>query len=130
MRATLTFVAAEIAAICAGGASDVTAVHDVSGGGLATALAEMAASTGRGLRASIGEHAELFTEFPGRFVMATSDVAAFSARAASAGVAVEQLGVVSGSRIELGAFVSLDVAEVASRRDGALERQMDAALAN
>ena len=35
-------------AICAGAPSDVTAVHDVGGGGLAVALAEMAASTGVG----------------------------------------------------------------------------------
>ena len=36
----------EVARICAGEASDVTAVHDVGGGGLATALAEMAAVDG------------------------------------------------------------------------------------
>jgi len=38
---TVRFVAGEVAAICAGTASDVTAVHDVGGGGLAVALAEM-----------------------------------------------------------------------------------------
>jgi phosphoribosylformylglycinamidine (FGAM) synthase-like enzyme len=35
-------------AICAGNESDVTAVHDVGGGGLALALAEMVAVTGHG----------------------------------------------------------------------------------
>src|ERR1700722_14858718 len=35
LKATIDFVTGEVAAICAGEASDVTAVHDVSGGGLA-----------------------------------------------------------------------------------------------
>ena len=48
-RPSVSFVAGEVARICAGEASDVSAVHDVGGGGLAVALAEMAAATRRGV---------------------------------------------------------------------------------
>ena len=125
LRATFDFVTAEVAAICAGGESDVTAVHDVSGGGLATALAEMAAATGIGVNvAQLAGHGELFAEFPGRFVVATSKADAFVARAHAAGVPVTLLGMVGGSRVQLGSLVSLDVAEVSSRRGGALEHAL------
>jgi len=115
------FVVDEVSRLCAGRASDVTAVHDVGGGGLATALAEMAATTGVGLDvAEPFEHAELFSEFPGRFVMATSDPEAFGARCAAAGVPLFVLGIAGGDRIKIGA-VDLDVSEIESRRRTALE---------
>jgi hypothetical protein len=69
------------------------------------------------------EHAELFTEFPGRFVMATSDPAAFGARCASAGVPLLVLGIAGGDRINIGS-VDLDVREIASRRRTALEEAL------
>ncbi len=116
------FVTAEVASICAGNPSDVSAVHDVSGGGLAGALAEMVAATRRGVRADALEgHAELFSEFPGRFVVATSNVEAFSERAAAAGVPVAVVGTVGGERLHLGDLVNIEVAEIAARRGGALE---------
>ena len=55
-------------------------------------------------------HAELFTEFPGRFVMTTNDVAAFTARAALAGVPVTRLGPVGGANLRIGSVVDLAVA--------------------
>jgi len=121
----IDFVVAEVSRICAGLASDVTAVHDVGGGGLAGAIAEMVATTGLGVEVSqVGSHAELFSEFPGRFVMATSDVEAFEARAGS--LAVSRLGTVGGSRLVLGSWIDLSVDEVAKRRSGALEAALDA----
>jgi phosphoribosylformylglycinamidine synthase len=119
---TVRFVAGEVAAICAGTASDVTAVHDVGGGGLAVALAEMVAVTGVG--AEVGEllgHGELFSEFPGRFVMTTSDVEAFSARAQAAGVAWARLGTIGGSRLRVEGAIDLSVGDIAARRRDALE---------
>ncbi len=118
---TATFIAREVAAICAGRDSDVTAVHDVGGGGLATALAEMVAATGLGLVAHepVG-HAELFAEFPGRFAVATSDVDALTGRCVSAGVPLVVLGRVGGDRLRLGS-VDLEVGVIAQRRAGALE---------
>jgi len=65
LAAAIDFVAGEIASICAGVSSDVTAVHDVGAGGLATALAEMVAVSqlGAGI-VELEGHAELFSEFP------------------------------------------------------------------
>ena len=126
LTSAFEFVAGEVSRICAGQTSDVTAVHDVGGGGLALALAEMAAVTGEG--AAIDElsgHGELFSEFPGRFVMATSDVAAFSARAAGAGVPVVTLGTVGGSRLRIGSAIDLPVSDISSRRSDALEDALD-----
>jgi phosphoribosylformylglycinamidine (FGAM) synthase-like enzyme len=102
-------------------------VHDVSGGGLATALAEMVAVTGIGARVEeFDGHGELFSEFPGRFVVATSDPAAFSARAAHASVPVAVLGIVGGERLTIGSAIDLSVEEIASRRSGALVDALEA----
>ncbi|HET9089894.1 MAG TPA: phosphoribosylformylglycinamidine synthase subunit PurL [Acidimicrobiales bacterium] len=100
--ATTAFVAGEVAAVCAGRASDVTAVHDVAGGGLGGALGEMVAATGLGVSAQLAAPGELFSEFPGRFVLASSDPAALLARAAAAGVDAVALGVVGGEELVLG----------------------------
>jgi phosphoribosylformylglycinamidine synthase len=127
LLATLDFVTKEVAAICAGGVSDVTAVHDVLGGGLASAVAEMVAVTKVG--AVLGEleaHGELFSEFPGRFVMATSDVDAFTRRAESAGVPVTMLGACGGGALVIGSMIDVSVEEIAARREGALVDALEA----
>jgi phosphoribosylformylglycinamidine synthase len=124
---TLDFVVNEIASICAGDASDVTAVHDVSGGGLAGSLAEMVAATGIGAEiVELEGHAELFSEFPGRFVMATSDVEAFQARARAAGVSSTRLGMSGGDRLRVGSMIDLPVTQIAARRRDALEDALGA----
>jgi phosphoribosylformylglycinamidine synthase len=118
---TVRFVAGEVASICAGATSDVTAVHDVGGGGLAVALAEMVAVTGVG--AEVGEltgHGELFSEFPGRFVITTSDAVAFAERARAAGVDWVRLGTVGGSRLRIAGAIELSVGDIAARRRDAL----------
>ena len=122
---TFDFVTAEVARICAGETSDVTAVHDVSGGGLAAALAEMAVASGHGVQvAQLEGHGELFAEFPGRFVVATSDASAFAARAHAAGVPFTLLGTAGGTRVQLGALVNLDLADVVRTRESALVRDL------
>ncbi len=118
---SVSFVAGEVARICAGESSDVSAVHDVGGGGLAVALAEMTAATRRGVNAAhVDHHGELFAEFPGRFVVATNDAEALSARAEAAGVSAQIIGSVGGDRLTIGTFIDLSVEEVATRREGAL----------
>ncbi|MDH2902334.1 MAG: phosphoribosylformylglycinamidine synthase subunit PurL [Actinomycetota bacterium] len=125
---TFAFVSREVASICAGASGDVTAVHDVSGGGLAAALAEMAAVTGLGVSvARLEGHGELFAEFPGRFVVATSDAEAFVARAIDAGVPVTLLGNVGGSRVRLGGLIDVAVDQVGARRRDALEVALELA---
>lgn len=122
LRTTIDFVTHEVATVCAGTASDVTAVHDVGGGGLATAIAEMAASTGIGATVrDISGHAELFSEFPGRFVMATNDPEAFQARARALGVSVTVLGTIGGTKLTIGSRIDLSVERIAVRRRDALE---------
>ena len=65
----------------------VSAVHDVSSGGLAVALAEMAVAAGTGCvgRRST-DAAELFTELPSRFVVATTVPDELAARAAASAI--------------------------------------------
>jgi phosphoribosylformylglycinamidine synthase len=123
----IDFVAGEVAAICAGSPSDVTAVHDIGAGGLAVALAEMVAVTALGARVvELESHAELFSEFPGRFVMATNDFDAFLARAEATGVPVTHLGTVGGQDFRIGSMISVSVEQVGSRRRGALEESLAA----
>jgi phosphoribosylformylglycinamidine synthase II len=127
LRATLDFVTGEISSICAGVSSDVTAVHDVSSGGVATAVAEMAAVTGIGANVvELESHGELFSEFPGRFVMATSDITAFEERARAAGVSTARLGACEGDRVVVGTMIDLSVAQITSRRRDALEDALSA----
>jgi phosphoribosylformylglycinamidine synthase len=121
LAVAIDFVAGEVRSICAGLPSDVTAVHDVGAGGIAVALGEMVAVTELGAQvADLEHHAELFSEFPGRFIMATNDLAAFVARADLAGVPVTRLGLVGGQRLRIGSMIDVSVEEVATRRRGAL----------
>jgi phosphoribosylformylglycinamidine synthase len=114
-RRVCAFVAGLVAAQVggAGGAAPLGAVHDVSGGGLAVALAEMAAAAGLGCSLDLGDPAELFTEVPSRFVVATADPDGLCARAGALGITAAVLGRAEGDRLRLGALVDLAVGEVA-----------------
>jgi phosphoribosylformylglycinamidine synthase len=127
LLSTMSFVCDEIAAICGGKASDVTAVHDVSGGGIAAALAEMVAVTRVGATLiELESHGELFAEFPGRFIIATSDLAAFQPRANALGVSTLRLGVCEGERLRVGSMIDVSVDEIAMRRRDALRDALGA----
>jgi phosphoribosylformylglycinamidine synthase subunit PurL len=92
----------------------LTAAHDVSDGGLACALAEMAIAAGTGmdvdldplveLRGGSGETC-LFGEGPGGIVVAAAQGTAneFLERAKSAGVEAVEIGGVTGDRISIAA---------------------------
>src|SRR6185295_5203881 len=93
-----TFVRAAIA----GGA--ITACHDVSDGGLAVALAEMALAGGVGAlihHATPGGNAGFFAEDQGIYLATICDncLLTFLARAHAAGVEVEAIGRTKGSRL-------------------------------
>ncbi|HEV2757930.1 MAG TPA: phosphoribosylformylglycinamidine synthase subunit PurL [Acidimicrobiales bacterium] len=80
----------------------VDGLHDVSDGGLALALAEMAVRSATGFEVQVdGGHAGLFSESPSRVVVCvTADkVAEVTARAAAGGVAVTELGRAGGGRL-------------------------------
>ena len=119
-------VAAQVAAPADGpadAAADaalVHAVHDVSGGGLAVALAEMASAAGVGCTLDLDDPAELFTEVPSRVVVATADPGSLCASAAEAGIPAAVLGPVAGDRLRLGGLVDVSVAAVHDAHEGNL----------
>jgi phosphoribosylformylglycinamidine synthase II len=86
----------------------LTAVHDISDGGLAVALAEMALTGGIGatitLPASLAAHAALFGEDQARYIVTAAPEKAEAIRieARSAGVACEIIGVTGGAALILG----------------------------
>jgi phosphoribosylformylglycinamidine synthase subunit PurL len=104
------FVARLVATQVADAEADdlVHAVHDVSGGGLAAAVAEMAAHAGVGCVLEVtGGAPELFTELPSRFVVATAAPEELCARAGEAGVPAAVLGRATGTRLVLGDALEL-----------------------
>ena len=103
-------------------------MHDIAGGGLVGAIAEIASVSGVGLdSAVVTRPVDLLVETPGRFIIATSNPEAFVARAAAAGVTTTVLGEARGTVVKLGDAFSTHVATIAERRGGALDRSMRAA---
>ena len=85
----------------------VTAVHDVSDGGLLMSLAEMglAGSIGCNLHASVYEDAhDWFGESQGRYVVATKDAERVKASLSSAGVEFNWIGGTGGEAIVIEAY--------------------------
>jgi phosphoribosylformylglycinamidine synthase len=108
--------------LVAGGLVD--GIHDVSEGGLAVTLAEMAVASGVGAAiGGIADHVVLFSESPSRVVVCVGphgDVAAVSARAAAAGVAVTDLGAAGGDRLVVAGLVDVEVGRLADAWTGAI----------
>jgi phosphoribosylformylglycinamidine synthase len=116
-------VAAQVAGAGDGDADGeplVHAVHDVSGGGLATALAEMAAAAGTGCTLELDDAAELFTEVPSRFVVAAADPDELCRLAVANGIPAAVLGPAGGARFTLGALVDLPVEALREAHEGNL----------
>jgi len=105
-----------------------TAVHDVSDGGLAVALAEMAMASGIGatLDAAAAPHAFWFGEDQARYVvtMAAGRAADVMTRARQAGVAVRPLGTTGGDALTLGAERPILVKTLQQRFEGWLPAYM------
>ncbi|WP_420639996.1 phosphoribosylformylglycinamidine synthase subunit PurL [Candidatus Poriferisocius sp.] len=101
----------------------VSAVHDVSSGGVGVALAEMAAVSGIGFRgARIHGHAELFGEAPSRVVAAVNPelLSAVESAAEAAGVAVARIGLAGGDRFTIRGLVDVDMADITRRWNSAM----------
>jgi phosphoribosylformylglycinamidine synthase II len=113
-----------------------SAAHDVSDGGLACALAEMAIAAGRGVEVDLDPLVELrggsgetclFGEGPGGIVLAVEDADAVLERAGGTGVEAVEIGTAGGELISIAAAerdvsVSLVDAERAWR---SLDQQID-----
>ena len=97
----------------------VSAVHDVSSGGIAVALAECALASGIGARieGTFGP-VQLFSETPSRALVATRGPQSLRDAAKSVGVPTRELGAVGGGRFVVGPAIDLDIVELAqaSRR--------------
>ncbi|MFZ0665859.1 MAG: phosphoribosylformylglycinamidine synthase subunit PurL [Acidimicrobiales bacterium] len=90
-------------------------LHDVSDGGLAVCLGELAVNSKIGLRVShetIADTADLFSETPGRVVVCTTNPDLLLERAAIAGVPATLIGEAGGDRVVVGSPVGglIDVA--------------------
>jgi phosphoribosylformylglycinamidine synthase len=121
LKQTFDFVAGEIASICAGNESAISAVHDIGTAGLGGAVMSMVAASGVGVTVdALSASAELLCEFPGRFVVATSEPEALCARAASHGVSAVSLGRIGGDRVSIDAIVEASVETIRERRSAAL----------
>jgi phosphoribosylformylglycinamidine synthase len=98
----------------------LTAVHDVSSGGLAVALGEMAVAAGTGCAVALGDPAELFTELPSRFVVATTMPDDLCARARDLGIASFVLGRAGGERFVAGELLDLPLDALRAAHEGNL----------
>jgi phosphoribosylformylglycinamidine synthase len=105
-----------------------TAVHDVSDGGLAVALAEMAMASGIGARVEADglPHGFWFGEDQARYVVtvAAERAADVIARAQKAGVSLRALGTTGGDALTLGVERPILVKTLAQRFEGWLPAYM------
>ncbi len=99
----------------------VTACHDISSGGLALALAEMAISSGKGADITLANsnglpHGNLFGEDQARYVITVpADLADFViGNAEGAGVPCRRLGKVAGERLVVDDLISVTIEELRS----------------
>jgi len=108
-------------------AGRITACHDLSGGGLGLALAEMAmaGNIGAAIEAPDGVAVVgwLYAEDQGRYLVTTKDPAIILAAAASAAVAACRIGITGGGEIALAGNGAVPVAELLRT-----VRRMDARL--
>jgi phosphoribosylformylglycinamidine synthase subunit PurL len=98
-------------------AGRLTAVHDISDGGLAVALAEMAVAGRLGAAGEpieSGAHGFLFGEDQGRYVVTAraAEAAAIIDEARAAGVAVQRLGATGGDALTLPGEAPILVADL------------------
>ena len=113
-------------------ASLVNACHDLSDGGLAIAIAEMALAGNIGARIDPpGEddnppmHAWLFGEDQARYLVTTNDPKAFLDAAAAAAVRVRVIGRTGGSEIALPESNAVTLRALRRKHEGWMHRYME-----
>ncbi|WP_421694820.1 phosphoribosylformylglycinamidine synthase subunit PurL [Aestuariivirga sp.] len=93
----------------------VSAVHDISDGGLGLAVIEMALASGLGASLSAQSHEQLFGEDQARYVITVNPATAavVMAEAAKAGVAIQQVGTVTAeATLKIASGPSISVADL------------------
>jgi phosphoribosylformylglycinamidine synthase len=125
-RAVTGFVAGLVSAAVSGDHEPplLSAVHDVSSGGLGVALAEMAVSAAVGCSVALEDGAEVFSELPSRFVVGTTRPDELRTRAEALGIPVAVLGRASGERFILGDLVDLPLPALHDAHEGNLAALM------
>ena len=99
----------------------LNSVHDISGGGLAVALAESAVASGVGCTVhGVDGPAALFSESPSRVVLGTLSPDAVLARADAAGVPARVAGSAGGPSVVVEGLLDLPVSEAARAWRGAV----------
>ncbi len=107
----------------------VSAVHDVAGGGLGVALAEMAIAGGVGvIAARIKDHDALFSEAPSRVIVAVApdNMQLVENMAESMGVPVTRLGLAQGDQISFKGLVEGSLEDAANQWKTKLPKAMGA----
>jgi phosphoribosylformylglycinamidine synthase len=109
----------------------VTAVHDISDGGLLVAVAEMALASGIGAKlygppAFLTEHGFWFGEDQARYVVTIKpdQADALAARAKSAGVPIRRIGLTHGNTLTLPGERAVLLDAVRERHEGWLPAYM------
>ena len=100
-------------------AGELTTCHDISGGGLGVALAEMAMASNIGATIDVPAsapalHGWLFGEDQARYIIATDNAEDVLARAASAGVSAEKIGQTGGKQLTVGGQATISIEELAA----------------
>lgn len=112
-------------------AGQVSAVHDLSDGGLACAAADMAMAAGVGVKlaytGNLPVFAWMFGEDQGRYLIATdaSQAEALRADAKAAGVPVEVVGLAGGRFISINGGHAVDLIRLKQAHEGFMPALMD-----
>jgi phosphoribosylformylglycinamidine synthase len=104
-------------------ARQINACHDISDGGLITALAEMAMAGNLGARIDlegVTPHVALFSEDQARYVLCspTAEIANIFENTRLAGVPARHVGTVGGDRLIVGDLTSISVEELRTAHEG------------
>ncbi|QPC44864.1 phosphoribosylformylglycinamidine synthase subunit PurL [Kaustia mangrovi] len=109
----------------------VTACHDISDGGLAVAVAEMAMASGLGARLQIEADrmdAALFGEDQARYVVTApaGEAAEIVAEAEAAGIPVDSIGAVGGEDLTVAGALTISLVDLTAAHEAWLPSYMDA----
>jgi len=105
---------------------EITTCHDISDGGLAVAIAEMAIKSGIGAEITMSDPAILFGEDQGRYIVTTTKAEAMIAKATAAGVPIAAIGKTQGDTLSFNGNEALSVKELEKINEGTIPDYMRA----
>lgn len=98
---------------------EILAMHDISDGGMALAIAEMALKGTLGVRIDpdvIADHVDLFSESASRVLVATKDSKKLVQHLIDLGVTAQKIGSVEGTKIVIPGLIDVEMEEVREAR--------------